>query len=264
MFLTKKSICSFLSAVSITTLCGTSSLLLVDARKMNTKASKTQSPVSSAPTNNPTPVPMPVPVPVSGKILIVENIGASLPDGGSIVLSLGENALTGKQSLVGGQIITRAVVFPVDDIAINFDAVDGSNGKGTLDGEIDDTKQIGFTTNVCTVTQGRFNLTIGEAFIETAQCSATTCLGTAGESCFFSQYGGFINVDAIQNTLGTEPEGIITGGTGLFRGVAGTFKVTKLVESTRPTTAEEIATSVLQVSFVLNEYDDPTVPFLFL
>jgi len=260
MFLTKKSICSFLSAVSITTLCGTSSLLLVDARKMNTKASKTLSPVSSAPTNNPTPFPMPVPVPVSGKILIVENIGASLPDGGSIVLSLGENALTGKQSLVGGQIITRAVVFPSDGITIDIDAVDG---KGTLNGEIDDTKQVGFTTNVCTVTQGRFNLTRGEAFIETAQCSATTCLG-AGESCFFSQYGGVINVDAIQNTLGTEPEGIITGGTGLFRGVVGTFKVTKLVESSRPTTAEEIATTVLQVSFVLNEYDDPTVPFLFL
>jgi len=232
--------------------------------------------VPEAPSNPPPPPPsvsvsvsVSVPVPVTGSIRIVEVIDdptdPNSPDGGSVVLSLGVNALTGNASLVGGQIVTRAALYDVKDVQVEFDAdadldadVNVDTKKGILVNDIDIKNKIGFTTNVCTVTEGRFNPMMGDVFIETAQCSATTCLQLDNterkENCFFSTYGGTINVDAIKNTLGTDPAGIVIGGTGIFNGASGTFEIKKLVESEFPPEAYPV-TNVLEVSVVLYGID---------
>ena len=77
-----------------------------------------------------------------------------------------------------------------------------------------------------------------------------------GEQCFFSQFGGTLNIDAEQLTLGVNPSGVVTGGTGVFNGVAGTFAITPLVEESFPPPdgVDEII-NVLEVQFALTDYN---------
>jgi hypothetical protein len=76
-----------------------------------------------------------------------------------------------------------------------------------------------------------------------------------GEMCFFSQFGGTLNLDAQDMTLGVAPQGIVTGGIGLFAGVAGSFAITSLVEEPFPTEVGQEIMNVLEVQFILTDYD---------
>ena len=73
--------------------------------------------------------------------------------------------------------------------------------------------------------------------------------------CFFSQFGGTLNLDAEQMTLGVNPSGVVTGGTGVFAGVAGSFAITSLVEEPFPTEVGQEVINVLEVQFELTDYD---------
>jgi hypothetical protein len=219
MFLTKKTIHLFLSVASITL-----SSLTVDAGKRG-KKSKTPPTAQS--------------IPLTGSIRAVE----SVPD--DVSLSLGINAFDfNTPSLIGGQLVTNARLFRKEDIEVE---------DGKVIGEIDNDKQIGLTTSVCTITQGTFDPP-AVILIEAAACSTTTCFsGTDdAEDCFFGVYGGTLKVDVTKLSLDTDPNGILIGGTGLFAGIAGSFGIRKIVE--------DQATSVFQIDFSFDDIDRVILP----
>lgn len=194
----------------------------------------------SSPDPSPTPTSQAQAV-LTGSVRVVE---VKTMDGGDIFFGLATNFLTQQQSIVGGQLITTATVFRPEDVVVE---------DGAIVGDIDFKKQAGFTNNVCTITSGTFE----PPFIETAQCTTNTCfmIPQLGEMCFFSQFGGTLNLDAQDMTLGVAPQGIVTGGIGLFAGVAGSFAITSLVEEPFPTEVGQEIMNVLEVQFILTDYD---------
>jgi len=122
----------------------------------------------------------------------------SITDLFDISLSTGFNVLTQQPSLVGGQLIIPPKLFlPEDDI-------DPSN--------IDFGKSIGFSTVACVITEVN-----DEGEILKNSCSYTSCVGSNGD-CYFGTSGGSV-------VGGTITTGILTGGTGSFEGIVGTFTI---------------------------------------
>jgi len=118
------------------------------------------------------------------------------PFSDGVSLSTGFNVLTQQPSLVGGQLIVKPKLFlPEDDI-------DPSN--------IDFGKSIGFSNVACVITE-----VDDEGEILKNSCSYTSCVGSNSD-CYFGTSGGSV----VEGTITT---GILTGGTGSFEGIAGTF-----------------------------------------
>jgi len=192
----------------------------------------------------------------TASIRIIETIDPTDPDGsGDIILSLGFNPLTQALSLVGSNFVTNGSVFRTKDIHVK---------DGVLIGTIPFENQIGDTSSTCTITKGTFKPEEGIIFIKSATCNYSTCFPPTAqvdkddddEECFFGISGGTLDIDGASLIFGKTIKGVLSGGTGPFGGLAGSFTVRKIVQGVFPPPTQEIQYNVFQVDFIFDDSVD--------
>lgn len=133
---------------------------------------------------------------------VLNGVSDLSPAAGDINFSLGLNAFTGQPTLTGAVVVRNGKLFLPSDI------------DASMPNDIDLSLSVGFFSSVCTITEG----TITGVNVDTrkASCAFTACRTSTGD-CFYATSGGSVE--------GPEVTGILTGGTGNFAGLTGSFTV---------------------------------------